>query len=195
MKLIGNSVSIPVIEQLVRAICDTGVFDDTDTPREIPLSSMANTTAGKPNLSSPLQPAVQQLTLFDPEGTEGLYVIIKSPITLLGTYRKICRDWIVEKNLYNYPVIDDEMNRHHELLAARRLILKHQKDEPLYFAITGYTTATKTMLKELGYKINAKHPAKTKYILYTLEKLDEPIPEFKQDEAYLVGNGLKPVIK
>lgn len=33
MHLIGNSVSVPVIEQLVRAICDTGVFKAADSSR------------------------------------------------------------------------------------------------------------------------------------------------------------------
>jgi hypothetical protein len=31
MKLLGNSVSVPVIEVLAKAIIDTGVFDVTET--------------------------------------------------------------------------------------------------------------------------------------------------------------------
>lgn len=34
MKLLGNSVSVPVVEALARAICDTGVFDDKFEERQ-----------------------------------------------------------------------------------------------------------------------------------------------------------------
>ncbi len=129
-----------------------------------------------------------QLMLFEPDG---LYVVNKSPVTLFGTYRKACRDWIIEKSLYNYPVTDGELKQHNELRVVSYHILNRQKDEPLYFAVKGYSIVTKADLKGLDYKPSKKHHARTKYILYSLEKLDEPIPSFNQDNAYIVGKGLK----
>lgn len=41
MKLIGNSVSIPVVEKLVTAICDTGVFADSQAINTIRHSAMS----------------------------------------------------------------------------------------------------------------------------------------------------------
>lgn len=129
-----------------------------------------------------------QMTFFDPEK---LYVVNNSPITLLGTYRKRCRDWIVQKNLYNYPVTDAELNEHFELRAVRYLVLKRQKDEPLYFAVKGSSIVSKADLKNLDYKPSKIHHAKTKYILYKLKKLKAPIQSVKQADAYIVGKGLK----
>lgn len=195
MKLIGNSVSVPVVEMLVRAICATGVFEECKAP-------ITKKTEHKEDCKEPCglfgksvsnkyvhyDSTMEQLTLFE---SQSLYVVLKSPVTLLGTYRKTCLDWIVKNKLYNYPVTDDEMDSHYELLAVRRLILKRQKDSPLYFAVSGYSIVSREELKALGYPVNSNHHARTKYILYKLEKLEEVIPEFKQEDAYIVGKGLK----
>lgn len=129
-----------------------------------------------------------QLTLFEPHG---LFVVRRSPVTLLGTYRRTCRNWIIQNNRYNYPVTTEEFDSHDELRSVRRLILKRKKDEPLYFSVNGYSLVTTFRLHELGYPVNMKHPVKTKYILYDIEKLDEPIPPISKDEMYIVGKGLK----
>ena len=128
-----------------------------------------------------------QLTLFDPIG---LFVVSKHPVILLGTYRKICRDWIVGNNLYNYPVTSQEIEKHEELRAVSRLILKRQKDEPLYFSVNGYSIVTKADLLKHEYKPSKNHPPDTKYFLYKLERLNEPIPTIYQDEMYIVGKGV-----
>lgn len=129
----------------------------------------------------------RQLLLFE---HSALYVVTQTPITLCGTYRAVCRKWIVENHLYNYPVTEDELASHPELKLVKRLILQRQKDIPLNFAVTGHSIVSKTHLAELGYQAGKKHPATTKYILYTLEKLDEQLPVFSKDEAYIVGKGL-----
>ena len=129
-----------------------------------------------------------QSVLFDPGN---LYLINKTPITLLGTYRRTCKDWILENNLYNYPITDKELDDNYEYLAVRRLILQRKKDEMLYFSVQGYSIVTKKELSKLGYKINKKRPSKTKYILYTLERLKEPIPKFDENAICLVGKGIK----
>lgn len=128
-----------------------------------------------------------QLTLFE---FQGLYAVAKSPITLHGTYRKICRMWIESKNLYNYPVTEQELKEHKELKAVKRLILTRKNDAPLYFAVKGFSLVTKANLKALGYQTNNKHPSKTMYILYRLEKLKAPIPAYSKKDAYVVGKGV-----
>ena len=129
-----------------------------------------------------------QLTLFEPKG---LYVVRKIPMTLLGTYRESCRKWILENNRYNYPISTEELENHDELRSVHRLILMRKKDKPLYFSIQGYSLITKDRLHELGYKTNSNHPKKTKYILYELDLLDEPIPMISKGEMYIIGKGLK----
>jgi len=129
-----------------------------------------------------------QLTLFE---SGQLYVVNRSPVTLLGTYRKVCKDWILENNLYNYPVSDFELEQHNELEKVRRLVLKRKNDTPMYFAVKSHTLITKTALKKLGYKTNPRHPMSTKYILYKLRKLDDSIPPFDMNSAYIVGKGVK----
>ncbi len=39
MKLLGNSVSVPVVEQLISAICQTGVFSDATDKFPLPSES------------------------------------------------------------------------------------------------------------------------------------------------------------
>lgn len=188
-KQLGNAVCVPVIRDLFIDLFKNthGLLDKIQTftnqvesPSRIELPSV---TEYEP-IRIPKTAAVQ-LTLFE---SQSLFVINKSPITLLGTYRKTCRDWITQNNLYNYPVTDDDIDAHNEFRAVSRLVLMRQKDEPLYFAIHGYSFVSKTDLSELGYKTSKNHPARMKYILYKLEKLCEPIPIFKNDDMYIIGN-------
>jgi DNA (cytosine-5)-methyltransferase 1 len=128
-----------------------------------------------------------QLTMFE---SGELHLVKRSPITLLGTYRKVCRDWILDNNFYNYPVTDVELKQHRELRSVSRLVLMRKTDEPLYFAVKSHSLVTKASLKKLGYKTNSKHPVGTKYILYKLRKLDEPIPSFDKGTPRIVGKGV-----
>lgn len=112
------------------------------------------------------------------------------PVTLLGTYRKTCRKWIEENNLYNYPISDEEYLAHKELTDVERLVLSHRKDEPLYFKVLGLSRVTLAELKSMGYPTNRKHPATTQYVLYKLHKLDGPIPVYSKEDAVIMGKGL-----
>lgn len=134
-----------------------------------------------------IKTAPVQLTLFE---SQCLYVVSKSPITLHGTYRKVNRQWIVDNNLYNYPVTEKELKEYKELTEVKRLILSRQKDVPLYFAVKGMSIITQTDLRGIGYITNKKHPAKTTYILYKLKQLKTPIPVYSKDDAYIVGKGI-----
>ncbi len=128
-----------------------------------------------------------QLNLFD---TMELCAVVQTPLTLLGTYRTNARKWIIEKCLYNYPITEEALDKYQELLAARRLVLTRGKDAPLYFAIRGYSIVSQNEIKSLNYPVRPKHPTSTKYILYRLEKLSDPIPPFNEDTRYVVGKGV-----
>lgn len=127
-----------------------------------------------------------QLTLFE---SAGLYLVNSSPITLLGTYRKVCREWIVDNNLYNYPIADEVVGGESPLFSVKRLILKRKKDAPLYFAVKGHEIVDKKRLLVLGYRTSGKHPAKQKYILYKLSPLAR-VPKYDETSAVcIVGKG------
>jgi DNA (cytosine-5)-methyltransferase 1 len=193
-KALGNAVppvlAWHVMDSLVKALGRVESDNNTD---KVPCNREFSRGSSERYPSTAISPTNSskhfiQMTLFEPNG---IYVVHKSPVTLIATFRKKCMDWIIEKNRYNYPVTDDELNQHYELLAVRKLVLKHKKDKPLYFSVKGYSIVTKSELKDLDYKTSKNHPARTKYILYFLEKLNEPIPEFTEDDTYIVGKGLK----
>jgi len=107
-----------------------------------------------------------------------------------GVKRKTCCEWIVSKKLYNYPVTDEEIDNHSELLSVRRLILMRKNDKPLYFAIRGYSIETKATLEKLGYPGNKKHAAKTRYLLYKLQPISDAPPMINLAESrLLLGKG------
>lgn len=180
-KQLGNAVCVPVIRKLFTNLFET-------TPRL--LKSICSCTREEPIRSIEKQPSFSkplQLVLFEPRS---LYVVGKDPVLLLGTYRKACRNWIIEANLYNYPITDTELDSHYEFLAVRKLILKRQNDVPLYFRVVGYSIVTRSALKKLAYPVNKKHSASTKYILYSLERITDVIPPLDENERYIIGKGL-----
>lgn len=128
-----------------------------------------------------------QMALFE---NEPLYAVAQSPVTLMGTYRKACRNWIEENNLYNYPISDEEFLAHKELSEVKRLILANHKDDPLYFRVLGFSRVTQADLKSMGYPTNRRHPNTTQYVLYRLQRLNEPAPVCTKDGALIVGKGL-----
>lgn len=129
-----------------------------------------------------------QMTLFDPKS---LYVVANAPLTLHGTYRKICRKWIETEERYNYPITEQELKEHGELKTVKRLILTRKGDKPLYFDVMDFSFVPQPELKAMGYPVNRKHPAKTMYILYCLKKIEGPVPVYSERNAYIVGKGVE----
>lgn len=132
-------------------------------------------------------PYAEQLLLLD-EGS--LYLVADKPVTLLGTYRKTCRDWIVSNCLYNYPVTESELDSVKELLAVRYLILKHKGLKDLCFKVEGYSLVSKSELSKLGYQAGRKHPAKQRYILYKLSPSSLALPCEEINAIPIVGKGI-----
>ncbi len=193
-RALGNAIPPVLAWHVVKAFIEaTERSEKTEIYQTANESVFGNNTNGlKVTIPAPSNndspKTAEQLFLFD---KKMLYVVQNSPVTLMGTYRRSCRDWIIKNNLYNYPVSDEELDICYELLAVRRLVLKRQNDIPLYFAVNGYSIVAKADLKKLGYVTLGTHPDNGKYILYSLSKLPEPIPIFTQDKAYIIGKGIK----
>jgi DNA (cytosine-5)-methyltransferase 1 len=173
-KQIGNAVPVNLAAALGRSIVAFLNEIEANAPAatvSLPLVAKA-TQAVKPRKGSPAAARPEQLLLFD---SDGLYLVDTKPLTLQGSYRKACREWIIANNLYSYPINDGVLGSLPELSSIRRLILRRRNEEPLHFAIKGYTFETKTDLAKLGYPVNKRHSAKKQYILFRLEPLaDEP---------------------
>jgi site-specific DNA-methyltransferase (cytosine-N4-specific) len=127
--------------------------------------------------------ARNQLLLLEPQG---LYIVQKTPLTLLGTYRKDCREWILKNLLYNYPVTEEEIDSVPELSLVKRLVLRRKSDPPLCFSVNGYSIVGKKYLLSLGYKPGGRHPVSQKYILYKLTPLVF-FPSYDEKHATLVA--------
>jgi hypothetical protein len=118
-----------------------------------------------------------------------MYLVDDSPVTLLGTYRKSCREWIVSSNLYNYPVTDSEIEKCQPLRSVSRLILVRKNDSRLFFKVKGYEIVGKRALSELGYPTGTRHPASQKYILYKLEPLETELAYDEAGAIAIAGKG------
>ena len=181
LRQIGNAVPVKLAEIIgrrVASLLQNEVMPDFQNGFVPPATTSYETRDRLP---------AGQLVLFEPQG---LYLVHKTPVTLLGTYRKTCRDWIVSNNLYNYPVSDDEIKSCRPLFSVRRLVLKRKNDAPLHFKVRDHDIVGKKELLKLGYRTGGRHPASQKYILYKLSPM-EAVPPY--DEKYarqIVGKGV-----
>jgi len=183
-KQIGNAVPVNLAEALGRSIVALlNAIETADPKPELPKGEHVPCIQYGVNTSGNLV----QMTFLDPAT---LYLVHDKPITLLGTYRKTCRDWIVSKCLYNYPVTENELDTVKELLAVRNLILKRKGVKDLFFKVEGYSLVGKSDLLKLGYKPGKNHPAKQRYILYKLSPLSDALRCDETKAIPIVGKGV-----
>ena len=130
-----------------------------------------------------------QLTLFDPLS---LY-ISKDNQCLIGTCRQGTKNWILENLKYNYPIEEDTIQTHPELLKIKHLIITYRNSIVGNYIVTGCDIVTKNKLKELDYPVkSSKHNADTKYILYMLENSIEDDSNINaEDYCCILGKGVK----
>lgn len=135
------------------------------------------------------QGEVVQLSLFE---TGSLYLSKKAPTLLVGSCRQGTREWITSHLMYNYPVTSEEMTEHPELTRIERLIVMHKKTLIGYFNVKDVKVVDRAFLQEQGYPVkSSKHKANTQYLLYTLEKSTDLIPELdREDFSILLGKGV-----
>ncbi|MDD4019714.1 MAG: DNA cytosine methyltransferase [Kiritimatiellae bacterium] len=184
-QIIGNAVPVKLGEFIGNCLINY-IEQQEKMPSRKPKPRYHMPVYDKPNSVKHIQHA-EQLLLFE---TGHLYLVHDHPITLLGTYRKTCRDWIVSKRLYNYPVTESELDTVKELLAVRNLILKRKGVKDLFFKVKGYSIIGKSDLLKLGYKTSKNHPAKQRYILYKLSPLSKALPCDETNAIPIVGKGV-----
>jgi len=181
LRQIGNAVPVKLAEVIGKKIASLLHKEDMADFQGVPMpqATASHATCDRPS---------GQLVLFDPGS---LYLVHKTPVTLLGTYRRTCRDWILANKLYNYPVKEDELDSIPELKSVKRLVLRRKKDKPAYFSVNGYSIVGKKYLLSLGYKPGGRHPASQKYILYKLIPLETAPPYDEKHARQVIGKGVK----
>lgn len=110
-----------------------------------------------------------QLTFFEPET---LYISkLNQGYALIGSCRQGIISWIKESNRYAYPLTDDELASHPELLCVKKILIRHKKQIIGYFDVTSQDTVIKSELNAYGYPTrSSRHKANTKYLLFSLAK-------------------------
>jgi DNA (cytosine-5)-methyltransferase 1 len=108
---------------------------------------------------------------------EKVYIYRTKPLIFQGTYRKVCRKWILENNLYNLLLTKEEFEQAPEFALVEKLLLLNGNLAPLFFTVIGHKWVTRMGLEKMGYPINRKHPTKTTYLLYSIKPCLDPIPK------------------
>lgn len=187
-KQIGNAVPVNLAWAVGRSVMrlmnqieaiDRGeslILEDTDLKNE----THYHTSCGD----------IVQLSLFEPDA---LYLSQADKHLLVGTCRQSTRSWIASHLMYNYPVTQEELAIHPELLGVKRLVLMHRKHTIGYFDVTQVQVVSRGYLEEREYPVkSSRHKADTRYLLYSLKRrLDEvPVLDASVFNA-IIGKGIK----
>ncbi|MCD8386314.1 MAG: DNA (cytosine-5-)-methyltransferase [Bacteroidales bacterium] len=136
------------------------------------------------------QERMVQLTLFEPEI---LYITsLNREKLLLGSCRQGTIEWIKNNQLYNYPITDQELQDHPELLDVKKIIILHKNKMVGFYNVLDVDVVLKPELIGYGYPIkSSKRSMESKYILFTLSpepQLDKDIPWYTFSP--IIGKGL-----
>ncbi|MDE6578198.1 MAG: DNA (cytosine-5-)-methyltransferase [Muribaculaceae bacterium] len=109
-----------------------------------------------------------QLSLFEPET---LYISKQNnEYVLIGTCRKGIIGWIKQTSKYCYPISEEDILCHPELLNISRLVVRHKNSVIGYFEVSTVDVVVKPELNAYGYPTRtSRHKADTKYLLFSLE--------------------------
>lgn len=115
-----------------------------------------------------------QLTLFEPET---LYISkLEKGYTLIGSCRQGIIPWIQETMKYAYPISEQELTAHSELLQVKKILVRHKKKVIGFFDVKFAEIVVKPELNAYGYPTrSSRHKADTKYLLYTLIENNESL--------------------
>lgn len=132
-----------------------------------------------------------QLSLFEPET---LYISKQNnEYVLIGTCRKGIIDWIKQTSKYCYPISEEDILCHPELLNVSRLVVRHKNSVIGYFEVLTADVVVKPELNAYGYPTrSSRHKADTKYLLFSLEdtKLNVDSLDFNLFTP-IIANGVK----
>lgn len=109
-----------------------------------------------------------QLSLFEPET---IYLSNQEcGRILIGTCRKGIVDWIKETSKYCYPISDEDIRIHPELLNISHVIIRHKKDVIGFYTVTAVDVVVRPELNAYGYPTrSSRHKADSKYLLFSME--------------------------
>lgn len=114
-----------------------------------------------------------QLTLFEPNAIS--YHTETS--CLIGVCRRGNYKWILDHNMYNFPITDVDLENNPQLLSVKHLLIKYRKSIIGFFDILKTQIVDKAYLKTLGYPINSStHHSDAKYLLFELAESNEVAP-------------------
>lgn len=132
----------------------------------------------------------EQLSLFEPRG---IYLHKCDKTLLIGSCRQGTKNWITSYLMYNYPITEDELAEHSELMKVRHVVITHKKSLVGYYRVVGANVVDKAWLGENNYPVkSSKHKIDSKYILYLLEHTSEEMPEISRSNCNLIlGKGQK----
>ena len=190
MKLIGNSVAVPVIKILANAVVKTGVFDEKDDAdgvvkrktvisriKKLDLFATIRQYANKiveNELKSQVQLAKMQM--MERNFDQSIIDFFASDQTILvGCYKgKTYRDWIDAHLLYNIRMgkTKGSMEANRELFYSTSLLVLYEigkQDKLSAYKIVDHREIGKEELIGMGYP--NKRPRKS-YMLFSLEPLD-----------------------
>ncbi|MFA7231825.1 MAG: DNA (cytosine-5-)-methyltransferase [Victivallaceae bacterium] len=182
--IMGNALVTGVVEQLGKAL-SSNISKTAIQPQKSDIESIIPAIRIWPFAkNAENKTAYEQMFLF--ERAIDVYST-DNTITIHGTYRETCREWIKSKMLYNLPMTREKLAKETILTDAKRLLLTRAQDKPLYFAIDSQSLISRKELEDLGYPVNKKHPAKTTYLLFSLKPCKDLIPTVQT----LKGEGKK----
>lgn len=157
LKAIGNAVPPVLMWHIANALANTA-----NRPIQTDIKPIQSTSYEFPNGEW------VQLSLFEPET---LYISKQNNgYVLIGTCRKGIIDWIKQTSKYCYPISEEEIMTHPELLNISRIVIRHRKTIIGFFEVSATDVVVKQELNAYGYPTrSSRHKADTKYLLFSLE--------------------------
>ncbi len=113
-----------------------------------------------------------QLTLFE---SEELYLTKEDKeLILMVSCRKGLIPWITNHLKYCYPITEEDLLNNPQLLSVKEIIIKHKATVIGHYGVKASEIVVKPELNAYGYPVkSSKHKTTTKYILFSLYKLEE----------------------
>ena len=120
-----------------------------------------------------------------------MYLSKKDKKMLVGTCRQNTRSWIKQHLMYNYPLDENTLVEHPELMKVKRILVKYRTQTVGYYSVSEVSIVDKKELAELGYPVNSSHhKARTRYLLYKLEESNDEVPTIRRDDCdCILGEG------
>lgn len=179
LKQFGNSVNINVLEAIFAQLDNKYGPIVQDDDRELELDDHQYQVV----------PEGVQLSLFEPGS---LYISKNDSTLLIGTCRQGNKEWILTNKLYNYPVTENDMLAHPELMRVKKLIVMYRRKPIGYYQVNGVKVVSKKELEDLNYPTSSsRHKKDDQYLLFNLTDEKNEMPPLQTSNFNIVlGKGV-----